>query len=104
MTYKAGDSVQVETTFTGKAVNAKDGYFGAIILPKAVNSGLTITISNASQYGYWYSDGASHTLSFNAITNIAAKGNALWLKIPANNISDVASLAWLRLAATINFS
>jgi hypothetical protein len=104
MTYKVGDSVQVETTFTGKATNAKDGYFGAIILPKAVKSGLTITISNASQYGYWYSDGASHTLSFNSITNIAAKVNALWFKIPATNISDAASLAWLRFAATITFS
>lgn len=104
MTYKAGDSVQVETTFTGKATNAKDSYFGAIILPKAVKSGLTITISNASQYGYWYSDGASHTLSFNSITNIAAKVNALWFKIPATNISDANTLAWLRFAATITFS
>lgn len=104
MTYKAGDSVQVETTFTGKAVNAKDGYFGAIILPKAVKSGLTITISNASQYGYWYSDGVSHTLSLDSISNITVKVNALWFKIPATNISDANALAWLRFGATITFS
>ena len=104
MTYKAGDSVPVETIFTGKPVNAKDGYFGAIILPKAVKSGLTITISNAAQYGYWYSDGVSHTLSLDSISNIAVKVNTLWFKIPATNISDANSLAWLRFGATITFS
>lgn len=104
MTYKAGDSVQVQTTFTGKATNAKDGYFGAIILPRAVQSGLTITISEVAQYGQWYSDGASHTLTLDSMTDIQTKFNTLWFKIPATNISDSASFVWLRLVATITFS
>lgn len=106
MTYKAGDSVNFQQVFVGKATNALDGYFGCVILDKPVGSNVTAILSSGfTNYGTWYSDGASHTIDASeAITEAAKKENTLWFKIPATNITSAASIAWIRLEGTIRFS
>lgn len=105
-TYKAGDSVHFQQGFSGKATNAKDGYFGCVIVDKPVASDTTATLrSGFTNYGRWASDGQSHTLdNSTAIASAQVTGNAVWFNIPATNISSADTLAWIRLDGWIDFT
>lgn len=104
--YNAGSSCSFQQVFVGKATNAKDGYYGSIVLDKKVASGVTVTLrAGFTNYGTWYSDGASHTITTsNAIVSDQVLGNTVFFRIPASNISSASTLAWIRLAGTIDFS
>lgn len=105
LTYKTGDTVNVHAPFIGKATVALDGYFGSIYLPRPVSSSsLTATLSSLSQYGEYYSDGASHSIDLTAIDRIELIRNVMWFRIPATNITNANSFAWIRLAMTVTFS
>lgn len=102
----AGTTINnIQVPFTGKATSDKTGFFGGIILPKQLNSGVTnATFSNAANYGAWYSDGMSHTLDLANIVYVEKHYNVLWAKIPATNIDSTNGIAWIRLNVSITFS
>ena len=102
--YRAGDSLKIQTVFTGKGVNALDGYYGAIILPRAVANGVSITLSEVAEYGKYFSDGLTPTLDLSGITQISAVHNALWFKLPATGVTKSNCFAWIRFEASITFS
>jgi len=106
LTYNAGSSVNFQQVFVGKGTNAKDGYFGNIILDKPVHSGTTVKLkADFTQYGTWYSDNASHTLDNTAdITAATVNGNTVWFTIPASNVTTANSIAWIRLQGIIEIS
>ena len=104
--YKAGESVSFQQVFVGKATNAKDGFFGSIILDRPVGTGVTAKLkSGFVNYGNWYSDGASHTFNNSSdVTSAQQSNNAVWFNLPATGITSANAIAWLRLSGTIEFS
>lgn len=105
-TYNAGSSIKIQQVFVGKSTNAKDGYFGSIILDKPVASGTTVKLkAGFEQYGAWYSDGASHIVNGSAdITAMQVNRHTIWFSIPVSNITATNSIAWIRLDGTIEIS
>ena len=103
--FAAGDTYNFQSAFFGKSNNDKTAFFGCITLPKNVTN-LRATLSSAGQSGYWYSDGASHTLTLTGLTSndSATNGNSVWFAIPATGITATSTVCYLRLYGNLTFA
>ena len=98
--------MKFQTVFVGKATNALTGYFGCVTLDKSVASGVTATLqAGFRNYGVWFSDGESRAIdgSYAVVASQINKNN-VWFIIPATNITNSNTLAWIRLEGTIEFT
>lgn len=104
LTFQAGDSIRLQFGAMGRSVSAKNGVFLDCTLPKSAR-GRTVTVTYMSNYGMWFSDGNSHSVTASdPIVCSIVSYNHVWFTLPVSGITDASTVAWFRLDLTISFS